>query len=46
LNIWVHLQEDGTIYRYSTVCFTCQTHYTIPVCGTVFLKMNPRVRNT
>jgi len=29
-----------------TLISACETHYTIPVYTTVFLKMDPRVRNT
>jgi len=32
--------------RYKTACTdVCKTYRTIPVYTTVFLKMNPRVRN-
>jgi len=43
---FVYMQKHKLSCRGKTACNdACKTHRTIPVCTTVFLKMNPRVRN-
>ena len=41
---WYYYRIHSATYK-TTYTNTCKTHYTIPVCIIVFLKMNPRVPN-
>ena len=50
-NLKFHLQEDGRrvcsnplFYPQDCLYCACKTHYNIPVCTTVFLKMSSRFR--